>query len=102
MANGKFKAVLKDGRRLTYKLVCEGVTVATGGSEYWITEIAYRLNQAKGMSTMRDVLLAAYLDYFNNYLSTSLWAEHNGLTEEQGAALIDIARKVARSEHPDA
>lgn len=51
--------------------------------------------------TMRETLIAAYLDYFNNYLSADKWAEHSGLTYEQGQRLLDLARDVANSEHPD-
>ena len=50
----------------------------------------------------RDTLVGIYLDWFNNYASTETFAEHNGLTPEQGAALLALAREVARTEHPDA
>jgi len=44
---------------------------------------------------MRDTLIAAYLDYFNNYLSIQRYSELNGLTDEEGEALINLARRVA-------
>lgn len=50
----------------------------------------------------RDTLISIYLDWFNNYLSVETFAEHNGLTTEQAQALINLARDVARSEHPEA
>ena len=53
-------------------------------------------------TTARDQLIEIYRDWFNNYASTATYAEHNGLTPEQGAALIKLAREVARSEHPEA
>ena len=43
------------------------------------------------MST-RDYLIEQYLDFKNNYLSPALFAEHRGMTEEQGKTLIDLGR----------
>lgn len=51
---------------------------------------------------MRTTLITAYHDYVNNYLTIELYAEHNGLTTEQGYALISLAREVYNSNHPDA
>lgn len=51
---------------------------------------------------MRETLIAAYLDFRNNYLTVEKYAEHNGLTEEQAYKLIDLAKQVFESEHPDA
>jgi hypothetical protein len=51
---------------------------------------------------MRDTLINTYLDYVNNYLSVSKYAEHNGLTTDQALELLSIARKVFQSEHPEA
>jgi hypothetical protein len=50
---------------------------------------------------MRSILIASYLDYVNNYLTIETWAEHNGLTKEQGERFISLAREVANSPHPD-
>ena len=51
---------------------------------------------------MRQTLIAVYLDFVNNYLTISHYAECNGLTFEQGIILIHLARNVAESDHPDA
>ena len=51
---------------------------------------------------MRETLIAVYLDYWNNYLTVEKYAEHNGLTEEQAYKLIDLARDVFSSDHPEA
>ena len=51
---------------------------------------------------MRDTLIAAYLDFWNNYLTVEKYAEHNGLTESQAGVLLDLAKEVFNSEHPDA
>lgn len=51
---------------------------------------------------MRDILIDAYLDYRNNYLTIDLWAEHNGLTQTQGEQLYWLAREVFESQHPEA
>ncbi len=51
---------------------------------------------------MRDQLIAAYLDYRNNYLTIRAYAEHNGLNVVQAEILIALAREVASTKHPDA
>lgn len=51
--------------------------------------------------TVREQLSAIYHDYFNNYCSVALYAEHNGLTEQQGLALINLAREVVTTRHPE-
>lgn len=51
---------------------------------------------------MRQILIIAYLDYMNNYLTVEKYAEHNGLTAEQGNIFIILARNVYYSDHPDA
>jgi hypothetical protein len=53
-------------------------------------------------SIMREILISAYLDYVNNYLTVEKYAEHNGLTTEQGTILINLAREVYNSKHPEA
>ena len=50
----------------------------------------------------RDTLISIYMDWFNDYLTVETFAEHNGLTSEQAQVLIDLARDVAHSEHPEA
>lgn len=50
---------------------------------------------------MREVLIMAYLDYLNNYLSTTHYAEMNGLTEEEAIALVTLGRTVYNHNHPD-
>ena len=51
---------------------------------------------------MRETLIAVYLDFRNNYLTVKTYAERNGLTEEQADKLIDLARDVFNSDHPEA
>jgi len=51
---------------------------------------------------MRDILINAYLDYVNNYLTIEKYAEHSGLTNDQAKRLIDLARDVSQYPHPDA
>lgn len=50
----------------------------------------------------RDYLTAVYLDWRNNYLTAAKFAEHNGLTTQQALDLIELAREIANTEHPDA
>ena len=50
---------------------------------------------------MRDALISAYLDYVNNYASTELYAEHNGLTTNEAHVLLGVARSVYEHPHPE-
>ncbi len=50
----------------------------------------------------RDVLRSIYCDWRNDYLTVDKFAEHNGLTSEQAVNLIDLAREVFSSSHPEA
>lgn len=52
--------------------------------------------------TARQILIDLYLSYLNEYLSVEVFAEHNGLTTEQGQELINVARNVTNSPHPEA
>ena len=47
----------------------------------------------------RDYLISEYLDFKNNYLSPALFAEHRGMTEEQGKSLIDLGRDLFNSKN---
>ena len=49
----------------------------------------------------REQLIDEYLDFVNNYVSISLFAEHRGLTESQGLLLVELAKLVFNSKHPD-
>ena len=50
----------------------------------------------------RAALIEAYRDFYNNYLSVELYAEHNGLTLAQARSLLALAKDVDASPHPDA
>lgn len=50
----------------------------------------------------REQLINNYLDFVNNYLTVSLFAEHRGLTEGQAKLLLDLAKMVFNSQHPEA
>lgn len=50
----------------------------------------------------REQLIDDYLDFVNNYLTVALFAEHRGLTEGQARALLDLAKMVFDSPHPEA
>lgn len=50
---------------------------------------------------MRQTLIDAYLDYVNNYLTVSKYAEHNGLTFEQGKALLTLGAELYYTNHPE-
>lgn len=51
---------------------------------------------------MRDILIDAYLDRVNNYLTDAVYAEHNGLTPEQASALLALAKEIFNTPHPEA
>lgn len=62
-----------------------------------------RQGKGKTMSKQyRDVLIAIYLDYKNDYLTPETFADHNGLHVDQAQRLIDLGRDVFNSAHPDA
>ena len=50
----------------------------------------------------RSYLVELYLAWRNDYLTVEKFAEHNGLTDEEGRTLIDLAREVNRHPHPEA
>lgn len=49
----------------------------------------------------RKALNARYLEYVNNYITIERFAENNGLTTDQGQRLIDLAREIHNSPHPE-
>jgi len=50
----------------------------------------------------RDQLIEVYLDFLNNYLTYSHYAECHGLTEDQAVALLAIGRQCWQTPHPEA
>lgn len=46
---------------------------------------------------LNDTLRAAYLDYSNNYLTARVYAEHNGISETQARAVIELGRALHES-----
>jgi hypothetical protein len=50
---------------------------------------------------MRYVLVAAYLDYVNNYLTVEKYAEHHGLRVDEARRLLELATEVASTHDPD-
>lgn len=53
------------------------------------------------MDNVREYMIAAYLDYCNNYLTVDKWAEDNGLTHDEAKAFLQLAMIVADHGHPD-
>lgn len=53
-----------------------------------IESASYRLNEI-------------YVDYLNNYLTIEKFAEHNGLTKEHAASVLNAGRYVHEGNHPD-
>lgn len=51
---------------------------------------------------MRDTLIAAYLEYVNSYLSVAVWAADNGLSLEHANEIINLARRIINTPHPEA
>ena len=43
--------------------------------------------------TANQFLMAAFLDFFNNYLTIEKYAEHNEISIEDATNLIDAGRK---------
>ena len=42
---------------------------------------------------MNKILREMFLDYYNNYLTVALFAEHNGISEQDAQTLIDLGYK---------
>jgi len=49
---------------------------------------------------MRETLKAAFLDWFNNYLTVEKFAEHYEITVKDAQALIDMGRVYHESDLP--
>jgi hypothetical protein len=50
---------------------------------------------------MRNVLITAYLDYVNNYLTIERYAEHNELTVDQATTLVSLGKQLHESKSPE-
>lgn len=48
---------------------------------------------------IKNVLNELYLDYFNNYLTIELMAEHQEMKVEDLKMLIDLGRKINNKEY---
>ena len=46
----------------------------------------------------RSLLQAIYLDFWNNYLSTDVYAEKNLLMKDQAENLLDLAKQVLHTD----
>ena len=42
--------------------------------------------------TLKETIQDAYLEYFNDYLTLTTYAEHKGLTYDEAEALIRLGR----------
>lgn len=51
--------------------------------------------------SIRETLIAQYLEFLNDYLTVAKFAEHKGLTEEQGRQLIELGKSIYYNEHPE-
>jgi hypothetical protein len=59
------------------------------------------MHHKTGVESMRETLINAYLDFRNNYLTVEKYAEHNGLHVQAARVLLDLAREVFNSKHPE-
>jgi len=50
----------------------------------------------------RQQLAAAYVEWVNDYLTIGTYAEHHGLTYDEAAAFIGVARSCYYNQHPEA
>jgi len=49
----------------------------------------------------REQLNAVYLEWFNDYLTIECYADHKGLHVDEALTLINLARAVHITSHPD-
>jgi hypothetical protein len=61
------------------------------------TEVTTSFDCKESLFMLSDTLREVYLDFVNNYLTLSVYAEHNGLTVEQAKALIQLGRECHES-----
>ncbi|QEG08727.1 hypothetical protein [Aeromonas phage 4L372XY] len=54
------------------------------------------------MKSIREILAAQYVEFLNDYLTVAKFAEHKGLTGDQARQLIELAKSVYYSKHPEA
>lgn len=54
------------------------------------------------MRPARETIHELYLDRINNYLTTEIFAEHNGLTLAQAHALLALGKSIHETPHPEA
>ena len=54
------------------------------------------------MYSARNQLINIWLDFHNDYLTLEKYADHHHITPDQARALIDLARAVYNSPHPEA
>lgn len=50
---------------------------------------------------MREKLIEVYLDWRNNYVTVETYADHHGLNVDQAQKLIDLAKDIYNSNHPE-
>ena len=55
----------------------------------------------KTIISARTALNYIYEEFRNHYLTVAKFSEHNGITEKQGQKLIELARDVYNSKHPE-
>lgn len=60
------------------------------------------MEKAQTATINRESLAAVYLEFTNNYLSIEKFAEHYGLTDDEGLVLFNLARSCHTNPHPDA
>jgi len=54
------------------------------------------------MYSARNQLINIWHDFFQDYLTVEKYADHHHITPEQARVLIDLARAVNASPHPEA
>jgi hypothetical protein len=59
------------------------------------------LNPPRLTPDARTYLKNVAQDWYNNYLSTEIFGEHNGLTFSQARVLLSLAIEVNNSPHPE-
>jgi hypothetical protein len=49
----------------------------------------------------REMALSIYREWFNNFLTVEVFADHHGLEPEHAEALLQACRLIANTPHPD-
>lgn len=80
--------------RTNYRIVVRRVPATTD-----LDQLLTKVNKMQlNTQSIKEQLITSYLDWFNNYLSVAVWAEHHNMQPADAQAVIDIGRTLHERE----